>query len=261
MGYLAPPPDPAAPVVVYKDVGGLVTDYQAQTEAYRRQNREVRLHECRSACTLALSLPNVCVYPSSVLKFHKAYHRDTKVIDEGVSSTLFNAYPPAVQARLGTLTREYRNISGSELISLGIRNCNESPIMLARRMESRQRLAAATQNTPMAYAPQETIGDKVGKALSSLFGSSEAGKPRPVQTVRIAATTPMARPGDQGAPFADAPLPPRRPADLVVAASTPAVAAKAPEPMPVFTPPALRPMGGAHPVLPTYFVAALAPRG
>jgi len=254
LGYLAPPPDPAAPVVVYKDVGGLVTDYQAQTEAYRQQNREVRLHECRSACTLALSLPNVCVYPTSVLKFHKAYNWNTKVVDEGVSATLFNSYPPAVQARLGTLTREYRNISGSELISLGVRNCNESPVMLARRMESRQRLAAATQSAPMAYAPQETIGDKVGKALSSLFGAGEAGKPRAVQTVRIAAVAPPTAKLPE--PFADAPLPPRRPPEPVAAAEPPTAS----DPAPVFTPPFLRPMGGAHPVLPTYFVATLAPR-
>jgi hypothetical protein len=90
LGYLHPPPSPA-PVVVQKDVGGLVSDYKAVTEMYRRQNREVKLHECRSACTLALSLPNVCVYPSSVLKFHAAYHRDTKQMDAGVSAELFNA--------------------------------------------------------------------------------------------------------------------------------------------------------------------------
>ena len=60
VSYLEPPPMPAA-VVVQKDVGGLVRAYQERTELYRSQNREVRLHECRSACTLALSLPNVCV--------------------------------------------------------------------------------------------------------------------------------------------------------------------------------------------------------
>ena len=77
MGYLSPPPSPQ-PVVVYKDVGGLVSDYQARTEDYRRENREVRLHECRSACTLALSLPNVCVYPDARLKFHQAYNELTR---------------------------------------------------------------------------------------------------------------------------------------------------------------------------------------
>src|ERR1700731_509759 len=72
MSYLEPPPMPA-PVIVMKDVGGPVANYQSQTAIYRASEREVRLHECRSACTMALSLPNVCVYPSSTLKFHVAY--------------------------------------------------------------------------------------------------------------------------------------------------------------------------------------------
>ncbi|MGZ9409411.1 MAG: hypothetical protein ACXW3J_02135, partial [Methylocystis sp.] len=87
MGYLSPPPMPV-PVVVYKDVGGLVSDYEALTERYRRENREVRLHECRSACTLALSLPNVCVYPDAKVKFHQAYNAINREVDVGVSSRL-----------------------------------------------------------------------------------------------------------------------------------------------------------------------------
>jgi hypothetical protein len=254
LGYLAPPPDPAVPVVVHKDVGGLVTDYQARTEQYRRENREVRLHECRSACTLALSLPNVCVYPGSVLKFHKAYDKNTKIADEGVSAALFNSYPPAVQARLGTLTREYRNLSGSELISLGVRNCNENPIMLARRMEQRQR-----QQTALAYAPQDSVGDRIGKALTSLFDRPEPDRLRAVRTVRVTPPAPALARVEPLSPFADAPLPPRRPATLV--AETPAPpAAAAPEPPPVFTPPALRLMDGAQPMLPGYFVIGLAPK-
>ena len=46
-------------------------------------NREVQLHECRSACTMALGLPNVCVFPDSLLKFHQAYNWETKVRDLG----------------------------------------------------------------------------------------------------------------------------------------------------------------------------------
>ncbi len=54
MSYLEPPPMPA-PVIVMKDVAGLVADYQSQTAIYRASEREVRLHECRSACTMALA--------------------------------------------------------------------------------------------------------------------------------------------------------------------------------------------------------------
>ena len=123
MGYLSPPPNPS-PVIVYKDTGGLVSDYEAVTELYRRQNREVRLHECRSACTLALSLPNVCVYPDAQVKFHQAYNALTQEVDLGVSAKLFNSYPAPVQARLGYLTRQYKVLNGRELIALGMRNCN-----------------------------------------------------------------------------------------------------------------------------------------
>ena len=59
LSYLQPPPTPS-PVVVVKDVGGYVNEYAAQTEIYRRTNREVRLHECRSACTMALG-PAQCL--------------------------------------------------------------------------------------------------------------------------------------------------------------------------------------------------------
>src|SRR6266568_1005216 len=134
MSYLQPPAD-NAPVIVMKDVGGYVNEYRAQTELYRTTHREVRLHECRSACTLALSLPNVCVYPSSLLKFHKAYNPITKVANDGVSDELMASYPPAIRARLGGLTRQYQVLTGSELIRLGMRNCDaprQPEIMIAR---------------------------------------------------------------------------------------------------------------------------------
>jgi hypothetical protein len=41
LSYLQPPPMPA-PVVVVKDVGGYVVDYQTQTAIYRLSRREVR---------------------------------------------------------------------------------------------------------------------------------------------------------------------------------------------------------------------------
>ena len=41
MGYLEPPPLPA-PVVVHKDVGGLVHLYQERTEQYRRESASIR---------------------------------------------------------------------------------------------------------------------------------------------------------------------------------------------------------------------------
>ncbi|MEK4035668.1 hypothetical protein WOC76_05140 [Methylocystis sp. IM3] len=185
MGYLSPPPSPA-PVIVYKDVGGLVTDYEAQTEQYRRENREVRLHECRSACTLALSLPNVCVYPDAQVKFHQAYNAISKEVDLGVSAKLFAAYPAAVQARLGYLTREYRVLRGSELIALGMRNCNgDNPVLIASRSQ-RQAVSASVRPeaaVPVAANPFGDLARKVQTAVAGAFSSPEAS---PRGSIRIA---------------------------------------------------------------------------
>ncbi len=170
LAYLDPPPFPA-PVVVLKDVGGYVTEYQAQTARYLQEGREVRLHECRSACTMALSLPNVCVYPSSLLKFHKAYNANTREADEGVSAELFRSYPAAVQARLGGLTREYRVLTGVELIALGLRNCNDGGTQMAR--------ARPQEPAPAATPSQRTLFG----ALAAAF-SPKPLDPTPVGTTR-----------------------------------------------------------------------------
>lgn len=253
MGYLSPPPSPA-PVVVYKDVGGLVSDYEAQTEQYRRENREVRLHECRSACTLALSLPNVCVYPDAKVKFHQAYNAITKEVDLGISSRLFSSYPAAVQARLGYLTREYRVLSGTELIALGMRNCNgDNPVLIASR---RQRTAPSTliaSARPNANPnPWGDIAHKVQTAVASALSGTEE---RPSAPIRVAVTDRQQIPasrisanvvarfeGSSGVPrdtpdATEAPLPPKRPPSL---AFTPKDAE---------VPPRLRLLDGAQPIL------------
>jgi hypothetical protein len=208
LGYLHPPPSPA-PVIVQKDVGGLVSDYKAVTEMYRRENREVRLHECRSACTLALSLPNVCVYPSSVLKFHAAYHRDTKQVDPGISSELFNAYPQAVKARLGYLTREYRSLSGRELIALGVRDCSnsqgETTIARARVQQPTQIALAQKSSSPVAGLVD---------GVRSIFGTS-APQPRAVTAPRNLADASLSLRRSAPEPREpDPPTPPPRPANL-----------------------------------------------
>jgi hypothetical protein len=229
VGYLSPPPSPQ-PVVVYKDVGGLVSDYQARTEDYRRENREVRLHECRSACTLALSLPNVCVYPDARLKFHQAYNELTREADLGVSAQLFDSYPAAVRGRLGFLTRQYKVLSGVELIALGVRNCQQGDrVMVAAKTrppavprvadplrEIAQNVQVAVANAmarPSDAPPAATaivIADRkaLPPTLAWLAGDAEArlGK------TRIAALA-AARGGFGAAALRGGvvPLPPRRP--------------------------------------------------
>jgi len=224
MSYLQPPPG-NAPVVVMKDVGGYVDQYDAQTALYGATNREVRLHECRSACTLALSLPNVCVYPSSLLKFHKAYNPITKQANEDVTRAMMEAYPTAVRERLGELTRQYKVLTGSELIRLGIRDCNspqQPHIMIAR---------ARTRENPPENPVSNAFSGLVA-ALSPQQGAPASGAQVKIQRVKvqvaqIAPATPApapagdaAKPGEPGAlptpALTAAPAPPPRPAALAI---------------------------------------------
>lgn len=249
LSYLEPPPMPA-PVVVMKDVGGLVTDYQARTELYRSQNREVKLHECRSACTLALSLPNVCVYPNSTLKFHQAYNDITKEVDHGVSAQLWSSYPPSVREKLGTLTRQYKVLRGSDLIEAGVRNCN-SPTRAPEIM------IAKAAPAPLSAQNGEFFKG-VQSAVSTLFGAETKLDAKSPPRTQVASRPPAARPAapapaSPGSPAPslqttiEAPLPPSRP-PMIGALPTPM------PPIPKSTPAYLRPIHGSVPILETRFV-------
>jgi len=237
---------PAA-IVVQKDVGGLVRAYQERTELYRSQNREVRLHECRSACTLALSLPNVCVYPSSTLKFHQAYNDITKEVDHGVTSELWSAYPPSVREKLGTLTRQYKVLRGAELIAIGVRECN------APGKQPQIMIAKATP-APAAQGSGEFLKG-VQSAVETLFGAGAKAPPAPAK--RPASPRPAEQPAPAGEPqpptlqaSISAPLPPPRP-PMIGAAPTPQ------PPIPRDTPGFLRPIAGSAPILEARFTPLL----
>ncbi len=204
MSYLHPPPGDA-PVVVVKDVGGYVDEYGRQTARYFESKREVRLHECRSACTIALALPNVCVFPDSVLKFHKAYNPITNEANEPVSAAMMAAYPAAVRQRLGELTRNYKVLTGSELIRLGIRDCNRpaSPRVLVARAK------------PNLSAPENPMSNAFGSLVAAL--TPQSAQPAGVAVKVASIRTPSAPKDDAGAasPGVTAvPTPPARPAEL-----------------------------------------------
>ncbi len=270
MSYLQPPPN-MSPVVVVKDFGGYVDQYMARTEEYRRTGREVRIHECHSACTMALGLPNVCVYRSSVFKFHQAYDPRDHVTNWDVTGQLFNTYPVAVRERLGALTKQFTVLSGSELIELGVRDC-EAP-------EPRVMVAQAT------IKPLPTSMTSGGSGLSLLTGKLQGlipsfggGKPD--------AGAPAAKPGS-GAPGARVPapvpdellratipLPPEKPASLTEGAEPAAPregAAPMPPPRPrilvvAYTPslppiPFMRSIDGSQAILPARFVPFPTRRG
>jgi len=223
-----------------KDVGGLVADYRAMTDRYRAEDREVRLHECRSACTLALSLPGVCVYPTSILKFHQAYDLNTKVADQGVSQELFDSYPAAVQVKLGTLTRGYKVLTGAELIALGIRNCNEGRTVIARSRPA---------------APQTQVADAAPQGIGGVLQSMLTAVAHPFGDMQAVAAP--ARPAPATVlPPPEVPVPPRRPTQI--ASASVQLAAYQPEPtesaanagsLPAPGLPTL--IGGAQPAIPS----------
>ncbi|MDQ6868384.1 MAG: hypothetical protein M3178_08260 [Pseudomonadota bacterium] len=218
MSYLEPPPLPA-PVIVIKDVGGPVAVYQSQTAIYRASEREVRLHECRSACTIALGLPNVCVYPGSVLKFHLAYDPRNHQTNPEVSQQLFDSYPAAVRARLGTLTRSYKVLSGSELIKLGIRDCNEPKTNEPTIMVA----SAAAGKPPLAAQPgaeKPLLAGLMDKMLSVFGAGGAAGHDRLAVLSR-----PAAKPALAEVLLTEIPLPPARPVELTQTAGAFAVQA------------------------------------
>ena len=242
MSYLYPPPQPT-PVIVTKDVGGFVSDYRERTAQFRAENREVRLHECRSACTLALSLPNVCVYPTSLLKFHQAYNEITKETDLGITDELWQSYPQPVRARLGTLTRQYKVIRGDELISLGVRDCTapQEKIMIAR-----------TRQAPQPQKESGTLLAGLGSALTSLVAPSSPA----VAPTKLAAEP--AKPSVQ--PAQTGPEPPQRPSEPIPTLETtvdvplppprPPMLARAEPPAPTFR----RPIAGSQRILEPKFV-------
>lgn len=251
MSYLYPPPEPA-PVVVMKDVGGLVSDYRDRTEMYRAQNREVRLHECRSACTLALSLPNVCVYPDAQLKFHQAYNDITKETDLGISDELWRSYPQAVRARLGTLTRKYQVIGGRELIGMGIRDCTapQERIMVAK-----------ARPVPQPQKEEGTMLAGLGSALTSLVTptppsvvqTQPVAKP-PAEPPKPAVPEPPPRPAEAGLtePRPTEPLPPLGASiDVPLPPPRPPLIGKVEPPISPF----LRPIAGSQRILPPRFVS------
>jgi hypothetical protein len=218
LGYLSPPPSPQ-PVIVFKDVGGLVTDYEARTEQYRHENREVRLHECRSACTLALSLPNVCVYPDAQVKFHQAYNALTREVDLGVSAKLFDSYPATVRARLGYLTRQYKVLGGRELIALGVRNCQQDDHVTIAQKRPPKATPAPVQVASNAPDPLSDFARRVRVAVAgAVERPSDAPPARTTIAVPDRSATPPSTAPMRVASLAqtvDAPLPPRRPVVLM----------------------------------------------
>ena len=91
---------------------------------------------------------------------------------------MFSAYPAVVRARLGTLTREHKILSGSELIALGVRDCN-APKSIEPRPGEQQTLVASAKSLKIRSERLRQEGGQtsflanlVGK-VAFVFGASD----------------------------------------------------------------------------------------
>jgi hypothetical protein len=114
-------PVPAATSTPYA-YGGSAKKFAQDVARYRESGERFRIRgHCQSACTMFLSLPNVCIEPGAELLFHAGKH--------GFATTMMiNSY----NTRLRRYLREHRvmespafhTISGRDMISrFGYRAC------------------------------------------------------------------------------------------------------------------------------------------
>lgn len=129
MGDFTAPPPNNAPVAIYEDGGGLVKKYQQMALQYQLEGRKVKiLGSCRSACVMALSVPNVCVGRNAVVKAHMAYEADTGVRRPDITAVMMDSLPVRIQQRLEpNITQEYNRkttLYYNDLVQLGVKPCD-----------------------------------------------------------------------------------------------------------------------------------------
>lgn len=130
---LHPPPAPAA-IVINLDTGGYVDDYFAAAESFTRSQRPIEVRgECRSACTVLLEVPTLCVAPGAVFRWHHAYSKETGVLHPEVTQQMLSRLPPQISARLqGKIGKEYTaaaSLNYQELVSLGVPDCRHRTVI------------------------------------------------------------------------------------------------------------------------------------
>jgi hypothetical protein len=123
------------------------------------------------------------------------------------------------------LTRNYKVLSGSELIELGIRDCNEPKTNEPKTNEPRIMVAsAAAGKPPLAAQPgaeKPLLAGLMDKMLSVFGAGKAAGRDRAAISSR-----PAAKPGLAEVLLAEIPVPPARPVELTQTAG--AIAIQAP---------------------------------
>jgi hypothetical protein len=101
----------------------VIAQYNASGERFRIDSH------CQSACTMFLSIRNVCVSPGAELLFHAGGNMQKGIINPARSQQMAAHYKPAlrqyVMANHYMDTFEFHSIPGSEIIRrFGYRACN-----------------------------------------------------------------------------------------------------------------------------------------
>lgn len=122
------PPENLKPVIILNDRGGRISDYAAMADRYTLEGREVRIIGfCWSACSLALSVPNVCVGSMATVMFHDAYDPKSGKVSPEATKALVDRLPPKVKVVVsGKIQKNFSSeatLDASALVKLGIKKC------------------------------------------------------------------------------------------------------------------------------------------
>lgn len=161
MDFTTPPPN-MEPVAIYDDGGGLVEKYREAAYQYRLEGRQVKiLGSCRSACILALSVPNVCVGPEAVVMAHHAYGLYSGKIKPDTTKAILDELPSNISRVIGPNIRkkytEGATLTYGELRALGVPKCD--------REASTPRTARRKHDNAVARDPF------ISKVLNMFMGS------------------------------------------------------------------------------------------
>jgi hypothetical protein len=95
--------------------------FMAAVKEYNASGERFRIDAyCPSACTMFLSIRNVCITPDATLAFHAGGSIKTGVLEPRATAIMLRAYKPALRQYLTSNhymdTLAFHTISGEELI-------------------------------------------------------------------------------------------------------------------------------------------------
>jgi hypothetical protein len=112
----------ASTIEEFRFFGSVIRQYNASGERFRIDSH------CQSACTMFLSIRNVCVEPGATLLFHAGGDRGKGIINPKITQKMLSTYNAALRSYVTANhfmdTLDFHSISGSEIISrFGYRAC------------------------------------------------------------------------------------------------------------------------------------------